>query len=143
MSTTKLATRIIGVALAGSLALLGAALAQQKPSSTQMIDALKPQITRTLNTAKAAEERKVVDQLRSLSRKIVMEERKQLEEIAKDKPQISLEVTFNVDSAVINAKALPLLQDLGKALSSPELKGSVFMLAGHTDASGSDEHNQG
>jgi outer membrane protein OmpA-like peptidoglycan-associated protein len=149
MSVTKLATRIVGVALAGSLALLGGALAQQQPSSTQMIDALKVKpVMRSINgpkvdPAKAAEERKVIDTLRSLKRAIVVEERKQLEEIVKDKPTINLEVTFDYNSAVINVKALPLLQELGKALSSPDLKGSVFMLGGHTDASGGDAYNQG
>src|SRR5262249_7537465 len=92
---------------------------------------------------KAAQERKVIDTLRSLKRAIVVEERKQLEEIVKDKPQINLEVTFDVDSAVINVKALPLLENLGKALSSPDLKGSVFMLAGHTDAGGGDAYTRG
>ena len=32
---------------------------------------------------------------------------------------------------------------LGQALSSPELKGSTFVLAGHTDAKGGDTFNQG
>jgi len=148
MFATKLATRMFCVALVGSLALIGAAAMAEQPSATQMIDALKPQLKRSLNApkvdpAKAAEERKVIDTLRSLKRAIVVEERKQLEEIAKDKPQINLEVTFDYNSAVINVKALPLLENLGKALSSPDLKGSVFMLGGHTDASGGDAYNQG
>ena len=148
MFTSKLATRMLCVALVGSLALIGAAALAEQPSATQMIDALKPPVKRSLiapkvDPAKAAQERKVIDTLRSLKRAIVVEERKQLEEIVKDKPQINLEVTFDVDSAVINVKALPLLENLGKALSSPDLNGSVFMLAGHTDASGGDAYNQG
>ena len=148
MFASKLATRMFCVALIGSLALIGAAAMAEQPSATQMIDALKPPVTRSFNApkvdpAKVAEERKVVDKLRSLKRAIVVEERKQLEEIAKDKPQINLEVTFDYNSAVINVKALPLLENLGKALSSPDLKGSVFMLGGHTDASGGDVYNQG
>ena len=145
MSVTKLAVRIACAAL---VVFGGAALAQQ-PSATQMIDALKTKpVTRNINgpkvdPAKAAEERKVIDNLRGLKRAIVIEERKQLVEIAKDKPQINLEVTFDYNSAVINVKALPLLENLGRALSSPELKGAVFMLGGHTDASGGDAYNQG
>jgi outer membrane protein OmpA-like peptidoglycan-associated protein len=34
------------------------------------------------------------------------------------------------------------VQALGKALSSPDLKGSTFVVAGHTDAVGGDEYNQ-
>ena len=32
---------------------------------------------------------------------------------------------------------------MGRALSNPELKGSTFIVAGHTDAVGSDNYNQG
>ena len=35
------------------------------------------------------------------------------------------------------------MQELGKALSDPELKGSVFLVGGHTDAKGGDDYNQG
>ena len=31
---------------------------------------------------------------------------------------------------------------LGKALTNPELKGTTFVLAGHTDAKGGDSYNQ-
>jgi len=34
------------------------------------------------------------------------------------------------------------VQELGKALSNPSLKGSTFVVAGHTDAIGSDPFNQ-
>ena len=35
------------------------------------------------------------------------------------------------------------VQELGKALSDPSLKGSTFVVAGHTDAIGGEEYNQG
>ena len=38
---------------------------------------------------------------------------------------------------------MPGVTELGKALSSPELRGSVVLLAGHTDGKGGDEYNQG
>ena len=31
---------------------------------------------------------------------------------------------------------------LGRALTNPDLRGSVFLIAGHTDAQGADEYNQ-
>jgi outer membrane protein OmpA-like peptidoglycan-associated protein len=36
---------------------------------------------------------------------------------------------------------MPAVQELGKALSNPSLKGSTFVVAGHTDAIGSDAFN--
>jgi outer membrane protein OmpA-like peptidoglycan-associated protein len=35
------------------------------------------------------------------------------------------------------------VQELGKALTDPSLKGSTFVVAGHTDAIGGEEFNQG
>jgi outer membrane protein OmpA-like peptidoglycan-associated protein len=35
------------------------------------------------------------------------------------------------------------VQELGKALSNANLKGSTFVVAGHTDAVGGEEYNQG
>jgi outer membrane protein OmpA-like peptidoglycan-associated protein len=37
---------------------------------------------------------------------------------------------------------LPAVEELGKALSDPALKGSTFVVAGHTDAVGSEPFNQ-
>jgi outer membrane protein OmpA-like peptidoglycan-associated protein len=34
------------------------------------------------------------------------------------------------------------VQELGKALSNPSLKGSTFVVAGHTDAAGTETYNQ-
>ena len=56
-------------------------------------------------------------------------------------PAIDLEVFFNFDSAEITPEALPILKKLGAALSDEKLKGSVFLVAGHTDVKGSDAYN--
>jgi outer membrane protein OmpA-like peptidoglycan-associated protein len=37
---------------------------------------------------------------------------------------------------------MPSVQALGKALSNPNLKGSTFVVAGHTDAVGGEAYNQ-
>ena len=37
---------------------------------------------------------------------------------------------------------MPSVQALGKALTNPDLKGSTFVVAGHTDAIGSETYNQ-
>ena len=69
-------------------------------------------------------------------------EREEIATIAKDKPNIDLEITFDYNSADISAKSLPSVQALGKALTSSDLKGSTFVVAGHTDAAGSEAYNQ-
>jgi outer membrane protein OmpA-like peptidoglycan-associated protein len=53
----------------------------------------------------------------------------------------SLEVFFNFDSAEITPEARPILKKLGAALSDEKLKSSVFLVANHTDAEGSDAYN--
>ena len=60
----------------------------------------------------------------------------------KDKPKIDLEINFDYNSANISAKSMPSVQALGRALSNPDLKGSTFVVAGHTDAAGGDSYNQ-
>src|SRR6202008_5197894 len=45
--------------------------------------------------------------------------------------------------ADIAKTSVPSVQALGKALSDPALKGSTFVVAGHTDAIGGEEFNQG
>ncbi len=44
---------------------------------------------------------------------------------------------------MIGDKAEPQVTTLGQALTSDLLKGRTFILAGHTDAKGSDTYNQG
>jgi outer membrane protein OmpA-like peptidoglycan-associated protein len=150
MSGFKFGIGLVAAALAGMMA-VGAVQAQQKaPDATQMIDALKPKpttrtLTRTMTPDQGppAKERVLIDNLRKkATRAITIEEREQVAEIAKEKPQISLEITFDYNSANINPKAIPTLENLGKALDSPELKGTVFMLGGHTDAAGGEAYNQ-
>ena len=37
---------------------------------------------------------------------------------------------------------MPAVAALGRALTNPDLKGTTFVLAGHTDATGGDGYNQ-
>ena len=55
---------------------------------------------------------------------------------------IDLEITFDYNSADISAKSLPSVQALGRALTNNDLKGSTFVVAGHTDAAGGEGYNQ-
>ncbi len=52
-----------------------------------------------------------------------------------------LAVFFDFDRATIKPEARSLLNSLGYALISPGLANSTYLLAGHTDAKGSDSYN--
>ena len=143
---------LIGVALAAGLALptgIGFAFAAEQPSAEDIIKALKPpRITRGLttspaDTAKTAEEGRFIDTLRNrTTRSLSTDERDKVASIAKSKPSIDLEITFEYNSATIGSKAMPQVTALGDALTSADLKGRTFIVAGHTDAKGGDTYNQ-
>ena len=109
----------------------------------------KPVLTRGLSAgpeadpaATAAEGRFVKTIRNRTTRSLSVTEREEIATIAKDKPNIDLEITFDYNSADISAKSLPSVQALGKALTNPDLKGSTFLVAGHTDAAGGESFNQ-
>ncbi|MBV9970263.1 MAG: OmpA family protein [Xanthobacteraceae bacterium] len=76
------------------------------------------------------------------SRSLTTTEREHLASIAKDRPSVDVEINFPFSSADIGSAAMPAVAALGRALSSPELKGGTFVLAGHTDGVGSYPSNQ-
>ncbi len=161
------ATRTVGAIL--SIATLGAAIcfgavtarAEDKNNSTdknvteeQIVRALgpekKPPLTRGLSVgpqqvtdpAAVAAEGKFVQQIRGRStRSLSNTEREEIASMVKDKPKIDLEINFEYNSADISAKSLPSVQALGRALSNADLKGSTFVVAGHTDAAGGESYN--
>ena len=93
--------------------------------------------------AKKAETDKFVDTLRNRpTRSLSTDERQQIAAVAETRPRIDLEIRFDYNSANIAQNAIPDMNNLGKALSDPALKGSTFVLAGHTDAAGGEEYNQ-
>ena len=144
---------LAGVVLAAGLTLstgVGFAFAAEQPSAEQIIKALKPRpLTRSLTTtpadaARSAEEVRFVDSLRNRpTRSLTTAEREQITSIAKSKPSIDLEINFEFNSAVIASSSTSQVTALGEALTSPDLKGRTFVVAGHTDAKGSETYNQG
>jgi outer membrane protein OmpA-like peptidoglycan-associated protein len=76
------------------------------------------------------------------TRSLSLGEREQIAQIADAKPKIDLEIQFDYNSADISKASMAAVQELGKALSNPSLKGSTFVVAGHTDAVGSEPFNQ-
>jgi outer membrane protein OmpA-like peptidoglycan-associated protein len=144
----NLACMTLAIGLALPLG-LGVALAAEQRSANDIVKALKPTITRGLTTSPAdaarnAEETKFVNSLRNrATRSLTVDERDQITSIAKNRPSIDLEVSFDYNSDNIGSKAMPQVTALGEALSSSDLKGGTFILAGHTDAKGSETYNQG
>lgn len=63
--------------------------------------------------------------------------------VVEDKPNaVSLYVTFAYDSAELQNDSVIILNALGKALTDPSLASARFMIAGHTDARGTNDYNQ-
>ena len=151
--TKTLTINVAGLALAAGLALSAGsapALAAEQLSPEDIVKAIKPatHVTRSLTTspadaARKAEETRFVDGLRNrTSRSLTTAEREQISTIAQKKPSIDLEVNFEYNSATIGPKATPQVTNLGKALTSDELKGATLIVAGYTDAKGTDTYNQ-
>ena len=128
----------------------GLALAGDNISADQILNALQPKpLTRGLSIgpqaspADKAKEISFVQTLRNRkTRSLSMGEREEIAEIASTKPNIDLDIQFDYNSAEITKTSLPSVQELGKALSDSSLKGSTFVVAGHTDAIGGEAYNQ-
>jgi outer membrane protein OmpA-like peptidoglycan-associated protein len=150
----KTVTAILSIAMVGAVLSfgIGKALAADDVTEDQIIKALAPAkkpLTRGLSVgpqedpAATAAETKFVSTIRGrTTRSLSSTEREEIATIAKDKPNIDLEITFDYNSADISQKSLPAVQALGRALTNPDLKGSTFVVAGHTDAAGGDSYNQ-
>ena len=114
-------------------------MAGSKPSSAQIIEALKtqqrvsPTRTRRLNLEPMtrADNETVAD---STPRETVA--------VQSESPRLSFDqITFEFDSARISREALPVLQEIGAALRAKELAELRFLIEGHTDGVGSLQYN--
>jgi outer membrane protein OmpA-like peptidoglycan-associated protein len=157
MSGRKTLTAVFSiVAIGAALSIgVGKAVAAEDVTEDQILRALAPAkkpLTRGLSAgsqaeptaAAAAAEGRFVQTIRGrATRSLSVSEREEIATLAQDKPKIDLEITFDYNSANISAKSLPAVQTLGRALTNPDLKGSTFIVAGHTDAAGSEGYNQG
>ena len=152
----KTLTAILSIATIGAALGLGAGTARAGDNNVtedEIVRALtpekKPPLTRGLSAgpqtspAASAAEGKFVQTVRGrTTRSLSVSEREEIAAIVKDKPKIDLEINFEYNSADISAKSLPSVQALGRALSNADLKGSTFVVAGHTDAAGGETYNQ-
>jgi outer membrane protein OmpA-like peptidoglycan-associated protein len=154
MSGWRNLTAILSLLAIGAAFSVTMARAAEDVTEDQIVRALAPAkkpLTRGLSVgpqtqtdpdATAAEGRFVQTLRNRTTRSLSTAEREQIATIVQDKPKIDLEINFDYNSSNISAKSLPSVQALGRALSNPDLKGSTFVVAGHTDAAGSDSYNQ-
>ena len=154
MSGNKSLAAVLSIlAMGAALSLcIGKAAAADDVTEDQIVRALAPvkkPLTRGLSVGPQADpaateaEGRLLQTIRGRgTRSLSATEREEIATIAKDKPNIDLEITFDYNSADISAKSLPSVQALGKALTNPDLKGSTFVVAGHTDAAGGEAYNQ-
>jgi outer membrane protein OmpA-like peptidoglycan-associated protein len=146
-------TALKAITLGAALSMTaGLALAGDSTVSTdQILNALQPKsATRGLSAgpqidpAVKAKEIGFLQTIRNRkTRSLSTGEREEIAEIATNKPKIDLDIQFDYNSADIRTNSLPDAQSLGQALSNPSLKGSTFIVAGHTDAIGGEAFNQG
>jgi outer membrane protein OmpA-like peptidoglycan-associated protein len=158
MATIRLMLKraAVGSVLVATALLAGSAIAQAQPADLEqqilksLLPAAKPTIppplTRSLtatpaDTSRTADRKFLDSVMNRTTSSLSTEEREQIAEIAKDKPTIDID-NFDYRSATIGPAAVPSVTALGKALTTPELKGGTFILAGHTDAKGSVPANQ-
>ncbi len=145
----RFAGAVLSLVLAGGLVLSASSPSlAQRPTEEQILNALKPgPKTRGLTTESSrqiAEEQRFIDTIRKIkTRQLTLSEREKAAEIARNKPAIDLEVYFDYNSSAITKGAEPELMKLGRALTNSDLRGSVFLVAGHTDAKGGEDYNQG
>jgi outer membrane protein OmpA-like peptidoglycan-associated protein len=146
LSAAAAITLSAALSMTAGLALAG----DNNVSADQILNALQPKpLTRGLSVgpqadpAVKAKEIHFVDTLRNRkTRSLSLGEREEIAEIASTKPNIDLDIQFDYNSAEISTSSMPSVQELGKALSNASLKSSTFVVAGHTDAIGSEAYNQ-
>jgi outer membrane protein OmpA-like peptidoglycan-associated protein len=148
---------VAGAVLA--LALTGASLvavAQDTNLEQRILQSLTPVAkptmsqpgTRSLTSTPVAEaprseDRQFLESIKNkATRSLTTAEREHIASIAKDRPSVDIEINFPFSSSDIGPAAVPAVTALGRALSSAELKGGTFLVAGHTDAMGSYASNQ-
>jgi outer membrane protein OmpA-like peptidoglycan-associated protein len=148
----RLKRNMVSSLIVGGLALslgIGFAAAGEQPTTEQITRSLTPKrLTRSLSvspaeTAKTAEEGRFLNEIRNRkTRSLSLGEREKVATIAQDKPKIDLEINFEFNSDEISKSATPTVEALAKALTDSALNESTFLVAGYTDAKGSETYNQ-
>ncbi|HEU0017318.1 MAG TPA: OmpA family protein [Methyloceanibacter sp.] len=134
-------------ALSLSALTLPPAKAEDVKSADTLVKGLAPVKTRGFDPTaptREAKQQELNTKLREFkTRQITVEERTEVVKLIDESksPNVDVQILFAFDSADILPEAKPALDELGKALTDPELTNGTFLIAGHTDAKGSDEYN--
>jgi outer membrane protein OmpA-like peptidoglycan-associated protein len=134
-------------ALSLSALTLSPTQAEEVKSADTLVKGLAPVKTRGFDPTaptREAKQHELNTKLREFkTRQITVEERTEVVKLIEDSksPNVDVQILFAFDSADILPEAKPSLDELGKALTDPKLTGGAFLIAGHTDAKGSDEYN--
>lgn len=141
---TMLALAMLALASFGQLS---SAYAQEVKSANDLVKGLQPVKTRGFDPGapqREAKQKELNVKLRDFkTRQITVEERDQVAKLVEESeaPNVDVQILFAFDSAEVLPEARPSLDEIGKALSDPKLKGASFLIAGHTDAKGSADYN--
>jgi outer membrane protein OmpA-like peptidoglycan-associated protein len=137
------------LALAAMLGICGVPLhlaAQSNPNSQQIIDALRPsgdllggptRGIRPVNPPATAPQAQP-----AAASPAAAAPRPAAPAATQAAPSVNLTVNFATGSAELTPQAMRTLDELGRALSSPDLSGFRFRVEGHTDTVGATELNQ-
>jgi len=135
-----------GLVIAG-IAFGPSASAQEVKSANEILSGLQGVKTRGIDPSapqREAKQKELNAKLRGLkTRRITVEEREDVAKLIEESkaPNVDVQIFFAFDSAEILPEARPSLDELGKALSDAKLGNASFLIAGHTDAKGSDSYN--
>jgi outer membrane protein OmpA-like peptidoglycan-associated protein len=145
---TKTRLSLLAATIMTGTALAGQALAQTNPSASQLIDALKPSGTlsdttrgiKPLGPDSSAPAPATPTATPAAMNVPMTQPAAPVSDIAA--PSANLAVDFPSGSAALTASAMATLDQLGKALTSPQLAAYNFKIAGHTDTVGDSATNQ-
>ena len=115
----------------------GSSAAQSAPEINDIIRSLAPRAGQVLPGGSTTEPSSQ-QSTPSATERVIIKERVYVVDLVR---RLDLEVFFEYDSDRITPKARLILDRLGAALVSEALKGNRFLIAGHTDAVGSDAYN--
>jgi outer membrane protein OmpA-like peptidoglycan-associated protein len=123
------------------------ALAQSNPSADQILQGLKPGATRGIRPSQSAPTPPAAAPATGSGTPVPAPSPHTSATATPtpatpEAPTVSLTVEFATGSAQLTPQAMATLNELGKALASPELAGNKFRIEGHTDTVGSRELNQ-
>lgn len=119
----------------------------QNPGRSELIDKLAPPPTITIDpsmTTGASVGSSARPRRASRPKPIVVRPGREDELLAatRDLPSADLKVLFEYDSDRLTTEGRDALAPLGEALQDARLQSSRFLIAGHTDAKGSDRYNE-